>query len=349
MKIVSFVVGLVVSMACWADQITLKNGDRLTGAIVKKDGKSLVVNSDSLGPVTVPWEQVVAVQSETPLNVVLPDGKTVQSAVVTSSGRVDLKATGQSIPLEDVVAIRNAAEQASYERLLNPPWSRLWTGTATLGFAGTQGNARTRTFTVAMTSARETRTDKTKLYFNAVKASALVDGISAGTAQAIRGGWAYGRTFTSRMFVNVFNDYEYDRFQSLDLRFVGGGGLGFSAWKGQRGRLDFVGGGAYNHEKFAPLAPDPEFTRDSAEAYWGEDASYKVNETTSLNQSFRMFNNLSETGEYRMNFDLGANTRLLKWLTWNLGFSNRFLSNPVPGRLRNDILYTTGVGVTFAR
>jgi hypothetical protein len=151
------------------------------------------------------------------------------------------------------------------------------------------------------------------------------------------------------MFVNVFNDYEYDRFQSLDLRFVAGGGLGFSAWKGERGRLDVVGGGAYNREKFSPPEPDPAFTRNSAEAYWGEDASYKVNGTTSLTQSFRMFNNLSETGEYRMNFDLGANTRLLKWLTWNLGFSNRFLSNPVPGRLRNDILYTTGVGVTFAR
>jgi hypothetical protein len=119
--------------------------------------------------------------------------------------------------------------------------------------------------------------------------------------------------------------------------------------KTERGRVDIVGGAAYNREKFSPPAPDPEFSRNSAEAYWGEDASYKVNETTSVVQAFRMFNNLSEGGEYRMNFDLGANTKLLKWLTWTLGFSNRFLSNPVPGRKTNDILYTTGIGITFTR
>jgi hypothetical protein len=38
--------------------------------------------------------------------------------------------------------------------------------------------------------------------------------------------------------VNVFNDYEYDRFQDLDLRFVIGGGLGFHAVKTETSKLD---------------------------------------------------------------------------------------------------------------
>jgi hypothetical protein len=133
------------------------------------------------------------------------------------------------------------------------------------------------------------------------------------------------------------------------LRFVLGGGLCYGVWRGERGRLDLVGGAAYNREKFSPAAPDPEFTRDPAGAYWGEDASYKLSDATSLVQRFRMFNNFSESGEYRMNFDLGANAQVLKWLTWNLSFSNRYLSNPVPGRKTNDILYTTGIGISFAR
>jgi hypothetical protein len=28
--------------------------------------------------------------------------------------------------------------------------------------------------------------------------------------------------------------------------------------------------------------------------------------------------------------------------------SDRFLSNPVPGRQRNDLLYTTGIGINFS-
>ena len=279
----------------------------------------------------------------------LPDGKTVQSTLQTSEGKVELKELRQAVAPAEVITIRNADEQKAYERLLSPGWGQLWAGTATIGLAGTQGNAQTRTFTMAMNTARVTNTDKTSLYFSAVKASALINGVSAGTAQAIRGGWGYNRSVSPRLFVNTFNDYEYDRFQDLDLRFVLGGGLGYSAWKGEHSRLDLVGGAAYNREKFSPSSPASEFTRNSAEAYWGEDWSYKLTAATSMTQSFRMFNNLSDTGRCRMNFDLGANTRLLKWLTWNLGFSDRFLSDPVPGRKKNDILYTTGIGITFAR
>ena len=61
-----------------------------------------------------------------------------------------------------------------------------------------------------------------------------------------------------------------------------------------------------------------------------------------------MFNNLSQTGQYRQNFDVGATTQVAKWLTWNLSFSDRYLSNPAPGRKPNDFLYTTGFGINFA-
>ena len=36
----------------FADQVTLKNGDRLTGTVVKSDGKTLVLHTDAAGDVT---------------------------------------------------------------------------------------------------------------------------------------------------------------------------------------------------------------------------------------------------------------------------------------------------------
>jgi len=351
----NYLVGLVLSLmllpvsTLHADQVTLKNGDRITGAIVKKDGKELTIKSDLFGLVTVPWEQVESVKSETPLNVVLSSGQTVQTPIATSDGKVELTATDKTVEPADVLAIRDAAEQAAYDRLQNPGWMDLWAGTATLGFAGTQGNARTKTLTTALNAARLTRNDKTTIYFSAIKASALVEGVSAGTAQAVRGGLGYDHDVSPKLFVNLFNDYEYDRFQDLDLRFVLGGGLGYHAWKTERGRLDLAAGMAYNHSRFGPPAPAAAFTRNAAEAYWGNDFSYVLTGATSLVQSYRMFNNLSDTGEYRINFDLGAITNITSWMTWNIGLSDRFLSNPVAGRQRNDFLYTTGLGITFAR
>ncbi len=41
--------------------------------------------------------------------------------------------------------------------------------------------------------------------------------------------------------------------------------------------------------------------------------------------------------------------KLSKWLNWNVALSDRFLNHPAPGRKTNDFLYTTGLGVTFAR
>ena len=42
-------------------------------------------------------------------------------------------------------------------------------------------------------------------------------------------------------------------------------------------------------------------------------------------------------------------TKIWKWLSWNVSLSDRYLSNPAPGRKTNDVLYTTGLGITFAR
>jgi hypothetical protein len=61
-----------------------------------------------------------------------------------------------------------------------------------------------------------------------------------------------------------------------------------------------------------------------------------------------MFNDLTNTGIYRVNFDMGLSTKLLKWLSWNLSVSDRYLSDPAPGRKTNDFFYTTGLGVSFS-
>jgi putative salt-induced outer membrane protein YdiY len=332
--------------AAWADQVVMKNGDRVTGSIVKKDGKNLTIKTDQFGVVTTAWDQVQSIVADKPVNVVLPDGKTVQGTIATANGKVEVatKDTKLSVAPADITTIRNDAEQKAYERLVRPGWGDLWAGTASVGFAGTAGNAETLTFTTGVTAARVTNTDKASLYFNAIKASALANGKDSDTAKAVRGGVGYDHKVHDRLFVNAFNDYEYDRFQNLDLRFVIGGGLGFHALKTERSRLDVLGGGDFNRSSYSTPP-----TQKSGEAYWGDDYTLKLRAATSLVQTFRMFNDLTNTGSYRVNFDMGASTKVSKWLNWNLSVSDRYLNHPAAGRKTNDFLYTTGLGITFAR
>jgi hypothetical protein len=170
-----------------------------------------------------------------------------------------------------------------------------------------------------------------------------VNGVTSANANAVRGGWSLNEDLKPKLFVSVMNDYEHDAFQSLDLRFVAGGGLGWNAIKNDRVQLGLTGGIDYNRENFTLLS------RNSAEANFGDAFAYKLSGITSIHQSLTYFANLSNTGQYRVNFDLGTVTTLKKWLGWQLTASDRFLSNPVFGRQRNDLLLSTGFRVSFGK
>ena len=350
-----FLVVLALSaatIAAFADQVVMKNGDRVTGAIVKKDAATLTIKTVHFGTVTLPWDQVDTVKSDAPLTVVLPNDKSVEGTIASSEGKivVDSKGVKETVAAKDLVALRDADEQKAYLRMLRPRLLDLWAISGNIGLAGTSGNAVTRTFTTPVNFVRATRTDKTTAYFNFIRSSASINGVSADTASAVRGGWAYNRNLRPKVFATFFNDYEYDRFQNLDLRAVFGGGLGWHAWKKEKGFLDLVGGADYNHEKYGAIAPAIDgISRGVAEVYWGDDLGYKLSKKVALNQSYRMFNNLSDTGNYRQNFDFGLTATLAKYFTWNAALSDRYLSNPSAGRKKNDFLYSTGFGFTFIK
>jgi hypothetical protein len=68
-----------------------------------------------------------------------------------------------------------------------------------------------------------------------------------------------------------------------------------------------------------------------------------------FNQSFRMFNNLSDRGQYRVNGDVGFSSKIFKFISWQATASNRYLTNPAPGRKANDLLLSTRIRLTFAQ
>jgi putative salt-induced outer membrane protein YdiY len=344
-RYVCMIAFLLAGIGARADVLVMKNGDRVTGTVVKKDGKSITLKTDSFGNVTAAWDQVASLESQAPLTVVLQGGKTVQGPLTAADGQVKVAAnTGPvAAPVAEVVTIRDAAEEKAYERLLHPGWLELWAGTANLGLAGTEGNARTETLTVGMNAARTTNTDKTYVTFSAIDASALVNGVDSGTAKAVHAGIGYDHQLhSSRFFVNTFNNYEYDKYQNLDLRFTIGAGIGYSLVKTARRRLDLVGGGSYDRATYSPP-----LVQSTAAAYWGDDFNQKISTATTLTQTFRMFNDLNSGHAYRFAFDTGATTKIGKWITWNLALNDRYESDPAPGRKTNDWMYTTGFGVTF--
>src|SRR5882757_4699936 len=90
----------LLSSPVFADQLTLKNGDRLSGTIVKSDddAKTLLIKTDLAGDVSIKWEVVTAIVSSQPLHITLSDGRVIVGRVTTTDGTLEIATDGGPVP-----------------------------------------------------------------------------------------------------------------------------------------------------------------------------------------------------------------------------------------------------------
>lgn len=374
---------LLLVIPALADQIVLKNGDRLTGSIAKSDGKALVIKTDYAGDVTVKFDAIQSITSAGDLNVSL-GGKTVIGPVTTSGDDIVVatKAAGSvEAPKSSVTMMRSPAEQAAYEKTLRPGLLDGWAGGANLGFALTAGNSETKNLNVGFNATRTGLHDKlilneTSIYATTSKAALQPISPSLTTANSNGGGIRYDRDFAPRAFGFGSGDFFNNSLQSLDLRYILGGGIGFHAIKTPNTTLDLLAGINYTHESFSdlmetvtnPTPPPPANTvfynhSDSSAALTvGDNLTHKFGKNSVFTQSFLLYPSFSQTNIafpgatpddvriLRGAFNLGLVTKLHKWLGWQVTLSDVFDNHPLasnPPIERNDITFATGLNISF--
>jgi len=360
LEVVALIMFLGLATTVFADQITLKNGDRLTGTVVKSDGKILVLHTEFAGDVTLQFAAITQITTDKPLHVALKDGQTVVGPITTSDGKLEVAGkTGAPVeaPKESVVAIRNDADQLAYEKALHPNLLHGWNGGANVGFSLTRGNSQTENLSLAFTAARATKNDKLSLYTNAVYGTNQLATPST-TANTETGGIRYDRNINPRMFGFVGVDAMSNALQELDLRAVYSGGLGDHAIKSPGTTLDFLAGLNFTHETYSngpqvtPPTVPPTYTsygvtNKFAALTLGEELTHKLGKNTLVNEKLYFYPDLTQTGNYRGTFDLGLVTKISKWLGWQNQFSDIYVSNPPEGAKKNDVVLTTGLNFSF--
>jgi putative salt-induced outer membrane protein YdiY len=336
----------------WADQITLTNGDRVTGSVIRSDSKTLVLKTETAGDLTFKWESIAAISAPGPLYIGLAGGQMIVGSVETMNGRFSVTTQNAGVVVtskESIQFIRNSDEQAKaqaeIDHFRNPRLVDLWVGNLDLGFAASRGNANTETLTLSTNAQRATTRDKIAVYYTSIFSSSdFSGGTTQTTANSKRGGVGYNLNLKKRAFVFGSVDLESDQFQDLDLRFTPAGGLGYHAIASMPTQFDLRVGAAADREFFSTG-----LNRTSAELLVGDDFLHKFSASTHVEQKLDFFTNLSDTGAYRVNFDLSAVTLIRKWFSWQFTVSDRYLSNPVPGRKKNDAIFSTGLRVSFGK
>ena len=350
-----------LSSTSFADQVTLKNGDRLTGTVVKSDGKTLVLHTDAADDVTIKFDAIQDIKTDADLHVTAKTGKTAVGPVTTADGKLEIatKTAGTvETPKEDVTLIRNDAEQQAYEKSLHPGLLHGWNGGTNVGFSVARGNSETENLALAFNAAHPTLHDKITLYASSVNTTNnLAPPGFTTVASLIQGGFRYDRDINPKLFVYGAADFMANALQFLDLRQVYGGGFGYHAIKSDRTLLDFLGGLNYTHETYSNGRPIPGTgafesygkTNRFAALTLAEELDQKLGKSTEIIESASFFPNLQQTGEYRFAFNIGSVTKINKWLGWQNQFGDIYVSNPPTGSKNNDVIFTTGLNVSFGQ
>ena len=348
---------LAVSSPLFADQVTLKNGDRLTGTIAKSDGKILLLHTDSAGDVTIKFAEIDGIKSDQAMHVSLKGGKTAVGPVTTTDGKIEIasKTAGTvEAPKEDVKLMRS---EEAYQKYVHPGLRNGWDGGIDVGFSIARGNAQTENLALAFNATHPTMNDKITLYASTINTKNDL-ATPSDVASLQQGGIRYDRNLRPRLFAFVGADFMANALQFLDLRQVYTGGFGFHFINSETTLLNFLGGVNYTHETYSngPLVVGsiPRVfasygkTNKFVALTLGEELTHKIGKGTVVTQNTYFYPDLQDTSQYRWTFNVGSVTKISKWLGWQNQFGDIYVTNPPLSAKKNDVIFTTGLNIAFA-
>ena len=303
--------------------------DRITGAITASGNDGLTIHSALIGDVEIPWNAVERVN--------------IEEQVFVPAGFRNNARRPQRTPASDPTKTQgprsslDGAPQTS-------DFLRHWIGSIDPGFTWTQGNANSRTLNIVVNAARTVASQKVSFSINWLHTNSLAAGRTFTTAKAVRSGTRYDFNLNEALFAFGSGNWEYDRFQQLDLRNVLGSGVGWHAIRRKTFRMDFLSGGNFNRESFRTG-----LKKNYLEAITDQEANYRPNDHLALRGHVTLIPNLTQLGHYRAAVEATAVTSLTKYLGWQITLTDRYTSLHLPSVKPNDLVVTTGLRVAFSR
>ncbi len=327
------------SSTLYADQVYLKNGDRLTGKIVSLTEGKMILDSALSGQITIDLKNVSTISSDAPIEVHLKDGTVLHQPVAAAEPNEFAVTTGapvrpQTFQLTDVTSI-------------NPPPApkAKWTGNVS-GAAGlTTGNTKSNSVSAGASLARRTAQDRTTIDGDMAKGSQTdrSTGISRTNEDWWRLRGEYDYFFTKRFFGFGNGRYEKDSIALLNRRVVVGGGVGYQWIEDAKTSFSTNGGLASVFEKYENQAD----SSNQLSLQAGYNFSRQLLKNTKFLNDLTYYPSLDQFSDYFLTSTAELRASLTKSMFANFKVIFNYDATPAPERGNTDIKYLLGVGLNF--
>jgi putative salt-induced outer membrane protein len=154
----------------------------------------------------------------------------------------------------------------------------------------------------------------------------------------IRANASYDHDFSELTYGFHGYDLEKDKVANLKWRNSPSLGAGLHIRKTEVLVFNVFGGYSYDHENLYDGTK-----RSFNELLLGEASEHKWTSGVSFKQRFAAYPNLTDTGEYRLQFDAGLLAPLFERWNITVKYSLRYQSNPPPGAEKMDTVLYTGL------
>ena len=340
-------IGLLLAVPGYADKtdiVTLVNGNAVTGEIKALEFGALRYSTDSMGTVTIDWEDIVSIKSEQNLQIEITDGSRYYGRLLTAENEDDVlvKTASQEVILAAREIVRITPIETS-DKL----WQRL-EGDFSLGF-----QAQKSTGVITSNLASDVRYRSRKFLVGLKLNSAVTEQPSPtildpdATLTTVRQSIEvnYQRFRDNRWFTDWFSRWDRNDDQGINGRSSIGGAVGRYFVQTNRNQFSLTAGLQGTRTSFTDV--EEESATDAEGRIEVRYLHRSLVPEASATFTSTIYPLIEDLSQFRAETDLSFKREFYKDLFWDITITHSYLSDPPPDGSTSDHSVITSIGYKF--
>ena len=212
-----------------------------------------------------------------------------------------------------------------------------WNNSISAGLTLARGNTDTTLVSADYTTTRKTPDNE----YSGEASLAYGEQNSKQTADNDKGIFQWNHLFSDRFYGYTRTEALRDYIADVDYRFILGPGVGYYLLKNTN--LSFALGGGVNYE----IQSEENGSDSFATLRFADKFEYKIDDSTRIWQTVEFLPQVGRWDNYLINFELGAETKLIGSFTLKAVLDDNFNNQPAADHQKNDVRLVTGIGYKF--